>query len=94
MRTVHKYELTAVENKVSTHRGVRWLHVANQDERPVIWGEVDTDELPDERTLWLIGTGQEVPVWLTYLGSALLADGEFVFHVYEQPQPLTAKDFA
>lgn len=86
MRTIHKYTLNATTNAVSTYERARFLHVANQREQITVWAEVNTLERECLRTLHVVGTGGEVPRGAAYIGSALMADGDFVFHVYD-PQP-------
>lgn len=82
MKTIHKYLLNATENRVSTFEAVRFLHVANQREQITVWAEVDTLTRECTRTLHVVGTGDEVPVAVDYVGSALMAGGDFVFHIY------------
>lgn len=82
MRTVHKYALRDVENHVTTFEGVRFLHVANQREEIALWAEVDTEAPEVVRTVYVVGTGHEVPAGVEYVGSALMSGGAFVFHVY------------
>ena len=84
MRTVHKYVLTQVENEIETHAGARFLHVANQREQICVWAEVNTDLSRVTATLFVVGTGNPVPARAkTHLGSAVMADGDFIFHVYQ-----------
>lgn len=82
--TIHKYLLNVNANHVSTYEGVRFLHVANQHEHITVWAEVNTMERECMRTLRVVATGGEVPSGYVYVGSALLADGAFVFHVYAE----------
>jgi len=82
MKAVHKYVLNDVEQGVSTFERAKFLHVANQREQICLWAEVNTLERECVRTVYVVGTGGEVPSGTTYIGSALMADGDFVFHVY------------
>lgn len=84
MRTIHKYVLTATENAVSTHEGAKFLHAANQREQITAWAEVNTLERECMRTLHVVGTGHEVPAGVEYVGTAVMAGGDFVFHVYAE----------
>jgi len=83
---VFKYPLTDAINEVQTFRGARFLHADNQRERITVWAEVD--ERADQVTRWLfvVGTGEEVPTFAEYLGTVLVDDGAFVFHIYVQPE--------
>ena len=84
MRTVHKYVLSDVRNEVSTYEGARFLCAANQREQITVWAEVNTLERECLRSLYVVGTGGKVPPDCDYVGSALMADGDFVFHVYAE----------
>lgn len=85
MRTVHKYALTEPTNKVSTFEGARFIHVANQREQVTVWAEVNTMERECLANLHIVGTGGEVPSGGRFVGSALMASGNLVFHVYAEP---------
>lgn len=82
MRTVHKYVLTETEATVHTFERTRFLHVADQYGRVTVWAEVNTLERECSRTLHVVGTGSEVPAGADYIGSAVMAGGTLVFHVY------------
>jgi hypothetical protein len=92
VRTVHKYVLTDTRNEVSTFEHARFRHVANQREQITVWAEVNTLERECVRTLHVVGTGHEVPRRAGYIGSAVMAGGDFVFHVYaERDNPTTTE---
>lgn len=82
MKTIHKYVLPDAENKVPTFEGVRYLHVANQRGQITVWAEVHTLNRERMGTLHVVPTGGSVPSGSHYIGTALLADGDFVLHVY------------
>lgn len=86
MKTVHKYVLDEARNEVSTFEGARFLHVDNQFERITVWAEVNTLERECTRTLHVVGTGHEVPSGVDFVGSAVMAAGGFVFHVYAESE--------
>lgn len=86
MRTVHKYVLAQVVNRVSTFESAKFLHVANQHDHVTVWAEVNTLERECMRTLHVVGTGGEVPVGTGYVGTALMDEGRFVFHVYAESE--------
>jgi len=84
MKTVYKYVLDETEQKVKTFEGVRFLHVANQHGDITVWAEVETERPECMTVLYVVGTGEEVPDGATtYIGSALMASGNFVFHIYQ-----------
>lgn len=87
MRTVHKYVLDATENPVPTYEGARFVHVANQREQITVWAEVNTLERECMTTLHVVGTGGEVPNGTRHVGTAVMAGGDFVFHVYAPTTP-------
>ena len=92
MRTVHKVQLTNKYDVLATTtvpfnapEGLTWLHVANQNDEICVWYEVDTSQPTGRYVLHIVGTGQAIPERATrYVGTALMADGNFVFHVYEE----------
>ena len=85
MRTIHKYVLHGVDNKVSTYEGARFLCAANQREQITVWAEVNTLARECMATLLVVGTGHEVPSNAgRYVGTAVMAGGDYVFHVYEE----------
>jgi hypothetical protein len=86
MNTVHKYVLQTPVSSVDTYEGARFLHVANQHEQICVWAEVNTLERECVRTLFIVGTGHEVPKGADYIGSALVDGGSFVFHIYAEAQ--------
>jgi hypothetical protein len=84
VRTVHKYVLTDVVNQISTYEGARIVHVANQREQITVWAEVNTLERECMATLHVVGTGHEVPPGFDHQGTAVMAGGDYVFHVYAE----------
>lgn len=85
MKTIHKYVLETNATKLSTYEGVRWLHAAEQHDEITVWAEVNTLERECLRTLHVVGTGQPIPTEAKqYLGSAPVAGGHYVFHVYAE----------
>jgi hypothetical protein len=87
MRTVHKYVLPNVRNAIPTFEGAKLLHVDVQNERITLWAEVETNNRECLRIVHVVGTGHPIPSTRTrtaYVGSVLVEDGEFVFHVYEE----------
>ena len=86
MRTIHKYAVGDWANEVSTYEGARFLHVDNQREQITVWAEVNTLERECMRTLHVVGTGHEVPRGAAFIGTALMAGGDYVFHVYAEEQ--------
>jgi len=49
-----------------------------------IWALADTKKPLEPRQFHLIATGELVPPGLNYIGIALLREGSFVLHVFEQ----------
>ena len=84
-RVVYKYALTDAVNEVQTLRGARFLHADNQRERITV-GPRSTSGRSVTRWLFVVGTGDEVPTFVDYLGTVLVDDGAFVFHIYVQPE--------
>lgn len=83
MKQIHKYVLTKSVNRVPSYEGAKVIHIGNQREQITVWAEVHTLERESLLELRIVGTGGEVPIGGRRVGSALMANGEFVFHVYE-----------
>lgn len=85
MRTVYKFELhPEVNQPVGMTVGAKILTVGNQDQRLVVWAEIDPDREPEERFFSVYGTGHTMPDDPgTYIGTAMFLNGNLVFHVYE-----------
>ncbi|GEP38867.1 hypothetical protein NPS01_25300 [Nocardioides psychrotolerans] len=82
MKVIHKYVLTEAASRVTTHEGARFIHAANQYEQITVWAEVNTLERECTAELHVVGTGGGVPPRTRHVGSVLMADGAYVFHVY------------
>lgn len=87
-RTIHKYVLPFPHNEVSTFERARFLHAAEQHEQITVWAEVNTLERECRRTVHVVGTGGEVPPNVDYVGTAVCAGGEYVFHIYADREVL------
>jgi hypothetical protein len=88
MKTIHKYVLTGVANTVPTFEGARFLHVDNQREQITVWAEVETLNRECIRFVHVVGTGHPLPPGEPgdYVGSAVMAGGDFVFHIYAEKE--------
>lgn len=82
MRTVHKYPLAITDAQVFLVQvNAIPLHVDNQNGQLTLWMEIETTESMLSRTVYVVGTGNEVPNMATnYVGSAIVS--QFVWHVY------------
>lgn len=93
MRAVWKFPFPAGADghRVMTPAGSVPRAFAFQGRTPAVWIEVDPEQ--QDRETWslvLIGTGAQLPDdgdW-RYVGTAIVADGEFVFHGYARPDGL------
>lgn len=84
MRTIHKHALQGSVNKISTYERARVVHVAEQHADVMVWLEVNTLERECMKTIYVVGTGAEVPARATHVGSTVCAGGLVVLHVYEE----------
>lgn len=81
MRTIHKYVLGADPAYIiSTHSGFRPLTVQLQNGEPTLWCEVDDDALRINRSIYVVGTGHQVPLRCAYIGTVQI--GGYVWHYY------------
>lgn len=86
-RTVFKYPLNLKSRAqtVSMPVGARIVHVHEQDERPVLWAEVNTSAPVGERTFSIFATGEPIAAGFPcYVGTVHV--GWTVWHVYEAPR--------
>lgn len=86
-RVVWKYPVPLAAG-VSTFQipdSARFLHCAEQGESICLWFEVRSGEtVTQQRSFRIFGTGDaSIDDHLTYVGTALLSGGSYVFHVYE-----------
>lgn len=88
MRTVHKFD-ARLSDVVTEHlipEGAKPLHVAVQfaDSLTIsAWFEVDTEAAPRPVRFSIVGTGHPIPDGASwYLGSVLMAGGQYVWHLY------------
>lgn len=85
-RRIYKYpiQLDSVTT-LELPKGAEVLHVDIQRDQICLWAEVPIDCLLPlrDRSFLVLGTGMDVPVGATHVGSALLAGGSLVWHVYE-----------
>jgi hypothetical protein len=86
MKTVYKYSLGKQGRAtVKIPEGAKVLHVAVQREDICLWALVDTEQPSVERTFTVYGTGHEAfeATDQNYVGTFLIDNGLFVFHVFE-----------
>jgi hypothetical protein len=80
---VWKYPLDTIEmQRVAMPAGGRPLFVAEQHGQLTLWALVDVDAPPVPRTLLIVGAGHLAAAG-EYIGSAMLAAGNLVFHVFD-----------
>ena len=84
MRTVYKYEILGATTVLPMPAGAQLLSVHNQHERICVWALVDTEAPEVERVFRLVGTGHPYDdEGGTFVGSVLMQDGYYVFHVFD-----------
>lgn len=84
---LYKYPIS-VSGKVeplSLPRGAEVLHFGMQDGIPRIWALVNPENEKEQRNFLVLMTGQPMPTDIEafYLGTAMTADHDFVFHAFE-----------
>jgi hypothetical protein len=96
MKRVLKYPIpTAGLGTISTHRGAVPLHVDFQRPYPeatpelMLWAIVDDQELPVDRGVVVVMTGEGPPPDGVYVGTATTTvyGQPYVAHVFVQPEP-------
>ncbi len=85
MKVVWKYDVPIGPSLgINMPRGAEFLHVAEQHGRLQLWALVDPRAVPEVRAFTWLGTGHETTVPLVrYIGSVLVDEGRFVFHLFE-----------
>ncbi len=86
MKTIHKYTFK-IEDEVSIEmpKGARILSVQCQDDIPVMWALVDTENELETRLFNIFGTGEEIWPSFDYSKEDHLATfqhGIFVWHIF------------
>jgi hypothetical protein len=82
-RVVWKFEV-ARANRTQMPRGARLLSVGQQDNRVMVWAEVDPRAAVGFRSVQAICTGDQVPPYgATFVGTAHLPRTDEVVHVYD-----------
>ena len=84
MKVVFKFPITmATDFALEMPRGYKVLHVAEQGPNgPFFWAEVNPAVQLDRIHFAIVGTGHDIPVEGTYLGTWL--SGDFVWHLYQR----------
>ena len=65
--------------------GAEILTVQMQNDAPQIWAIVDDESHLQQRTILIVGTGQEMPKDINitdYLGTFQMEHGRLIFHVF------------
>jgi len=89
MKTIYKYPIKVIdEQELQLPKGYKLLTVINQNDVPVIYAIVDTEEIKTE-TLWIriFGTGNALDDdYLNnsydYLGTVITCGGSLIWHVF------------
>ena len=87
MRSIWKYSLELKEGPHAFHIPYEsdvlvTPHIAEQNGKITLWCEVNTNREPQEYVFHVFGTGWDVPSNVDYLGSVLMNQGAYVWHVY------------
>jgi hypothetical protein len=84
-KTIYKYELQiqAGIQSLMMAQGANVVLVANQSERLTLWVEFTLNAPMITRQFLVFGTGHTIREDTRYVGSAIFANGNFVWHVYE-----------
>lgn len=88
MRKVYKYPVT---EGIVIHKESKIIHFGFQNGNPFIWVEVNTESPEIIRSFIFLGTGHEIPLGSSHIGS--FQNPPFVWHVYEQTlEPRTREE--
>lgn len=82
---IYKYEIAVTdEQTISLPTAAKILAVQIQHGRPQIWALFD-ESLggKDNRTLFVVGTGNPLPPCGRYIGTFQMMNGSLIWHVFE-----------
>jgi hypothetical protein len=89
MNVIWKFplEFTVHEQLIAMPQGATILTVQMQRGTPCLWATVDSNAPQTSRRIAIVGTGLEIkehsaPIY-KYIGTFQMADGAFVWHVFE-----------
>ena len=97
MKTILKYEVklglrgdreeTLHPWRINTYRGAKLLDVQMNFGQPVMWMEVDTDEMKEPKYFRIFATGEPMPtaegLVMEHRATLQINRGEWVWHLYE-----------
>lgn len=87
MNRIYKFKLAITdEQELALPAAARLLCVQKQHGGVCLWALLDTSHPVGARTIRIVGTGHAVPDAdrLAYVDTFQLAEGELVFHVFEE----------
>lgn len=86
MKKIYKYPLNLVEHQfISLPVGAKPLAVKMQREDVCLWALIDAENEMETKSVYIFGTGNPIEEDLTdatYLGTVLMAQDAFVWHVF------------
>ena len=83
MKTIWKFQLTIGEPVAAMPRGAQILTVHEQYGEVCLWALVDPDAPTEDRRFHIVGTGHPSAHLKNYIGTAQVAGGALVWHVFE-----------
>lgn len=85
MKTIWKWQLERTDQQtIRMPQGAAILSASKQNGSLTIWAEVETDSPTEDRTVFIVGTGNPKPTTGRFIASVF--DGPFVWHVFESRQ--------
>jgi hypothetical protein len=85
MKRIYKYEIPISDELVNLEmpRNYEFLSVQNQNDKCVLWAEIDTEQRLSKETFWVVGTGHDMNKYYSasYLGTVQIR--ELVWHIYK-----------
>ena len=86
MRTIHKFLIPITDQQTVPLQPDAIIRSAQvQHDVLCLWAEIpDTRLFPEQRTIWIFGTGHPMPeAELRFIDTVQMLDGALVWHVYE-----------
>ena len=81
-KTIWKYNLKPGYFILNIPKGARLVYVGVQSNLPVLWAIVNPQEELQNVEFRMVPTGEEIPDWYTYVGTAHPVEGWMAFHLF------------
>lgn len=82
MKRVYKYNLKVGQNIIEMPLGSKFLSLAFQNDKLVVWFLVDVGNINSLSDFYVATTGEKIAEGMVYQSTAMTSDGTFVVHLF------------